>query len=463
MVRTAQGEARPLSVEATPCTLDKTLIGRIKQKFDAETKSGCERDCKTAYTTQTDWDNEHKVRHQLRHLERRCAKLKRKLQEKETQIQALQEQQHSSFPLLMHETIRSLHSMDSKNANKKGHELLQPVSHSLIRNMAHEQSNVDARIHEYELQIAELYEENNQERLKSEMLKECLCELKRGKAKLMKACKHAKQELQAARDSGLSQMLMDIEVRCDSVEKEKAHVMDELLAERSLRTKQELKLKAVTEQLEKLRLESTKWEDTVAKNEEKLKQSRDQICDQQLTIENLKADAKKTERRYSRSPEPCQDGKQEEIEQLDSIISVLRAKVREAEQELHQVNTEVIYWRDQVTSQNEKRLSQSEEFSCTARDVNQKLLIQVRFISKRLRALIELVQVYHETSAVDINLLNEQHFFGKVHCTDDSLVNEVDVTQLSCSVMEAARYVAELQQTVEDACARLMGSTCAMQ
>jgi hypothetical protein len=83
-------------------------------------------------------------------------------------------------------------------------------------------------------QIAELYEENQQEKLKNEMLSECLRDQKHAKAKLMKACKHVKQELQAVKDSGLSQMLVDIEARCDAVEKDKARVVEDLSLEISL-------------------------------------------------------------------------------------------------------------------------------------------------------------------------------------------------------------------------------------
>lgn len=66
------------------------------------------------------------------------------------------------------------------------------------------------------------------------MLSECLRDQKHAKAKLMKVCKQVKQELQAVKDSGLSQMLMDIEARCDALEKEKNNIEDKLSAERAL-------------------------------------------------------------------------------------------------------------------------------------------------------------------------------------------------------------------------------------
>ena len=82
--------------------------------------------------------------------------------------------------------------------------------------------------------IAKLYEENQSERLKNEMLRECLRDQKHAKAKWMKACKQAKQKHQAIEDSGIREMLMDIEARCDALDKKNAQTVDELLAERSL-------------------------------------------------------------------------------------------------------------------------------------------------------------------------------------------------------------------------------------
>ncbi|KAI9917972.1 hypothetical protein PsorP6_012547 [Peronosclerospora sorghi] len=67
--------------------------------------------------------------------------------------------------------------------------------------------------------IAKLYEENKQEKLKNGILKECLREKNHVKPKVMKSCKHVKQKLQDARDSGLRQMLVDIEARCNMFEK----------------------------------------------------------------------------------------------------------------------------------------------------------------------------------------------------------------------------------------------------
>ncbi|CEG46861.1 uncharacterized protein PHALS_03536 [Plasmopara halstedii] len=366
---------------------DDFLAGRIKQNFDLETKCSCQRDCKIAHNFRNCTLGDSQVQKSLRHLRRRCAKLERKLQEKETIIQALREQQQTRLPLLMHETMRSLHSLENIQSSEPAYEL--PNSHSVISCMAQERSEVDARIHEYEVQIAELYEENQQERLKNEMLKECLCESKRSKSKLIKACKQAKKELQIIKDSGLSQMLMDIEVRCDLMEKEKAQNVDELLAERSVRMERELVLKATTEQVDKLNLEATKWEAIVAKKRRKIRRLRDQICAQQLTIENLKADIEKVDQNLDYSPYLSQDDKLGEIEQLELIPVKLRARVREAEQQLRQLRTENDFLRSQLEFLNKKSLPESNKLSWTAWDTN-KLLIQLRYINKRLRALKEM-------------------------------------------------------------------------
>ena len=66
-----------------------------------------------------DWtgsDTTRVMQDQLCHLKRRCAKLERKLQEKESMIQSLQEQQQLQFPLLVHETMRNLNLMDSNES-----------------------------------------------------------------------------------------------------------------------------------------------------------------------------------------------------------------------------------------------------------------------------------------------------------------------------------------------------------
>ncbi|KAF4318687.1 hypothetical protein BBO99_00000884 [Phytophthora kernoviae] len=163
------------------------------------------------------------------------------------------------YPLLMHETIRGLQSLENNQLGSQSNELL--LSHSVISDKAHERRDVDARIHEYEQQIAELYEEIQQERLKNDMLSECLRDQKHAKAKLMKACKHMKQELQAMKDSGLSQMLVDIEARCNALEKDKDKMTEELQTERTMRAKQDAEQEKIAKQLEDVLLEFAKWED----------------------------------------------------------------------------------------------------------------------------------------------------------------------------------------------------------
>ena len=54
--------------------------------------------------------------HQVRHLKRRCAKLEQKLQQKEEEIQSMEDQYQLQFPLLMHETMRSLRSLENQQS-----------------------------------------------------------------------------------------------------------------------------------------------------------------------------------------------------------------------------------------------------------------------------------------------------------------------------------------------------------
>lgn len=438
-------------------TSREVLFDRIKQNFDLETQSCRQRD----RDADTDGDDANHMQHQLRRLKRRCVKLERKLKEKEEEIKVLLDQQQLRFPLLMHETMRSLRSLESDQSD--GTASASPLSHDAIRNLAHERRDLDSRIHEYEQQIAELYEENQQEKLKNEMLSECLQDQKHAKAKLMKACKHVKQELQAVKDSGLSQMLLDIETRCDALEKEKNQVMEELLAERSLRAEQEDKHKTTSKQLDDLILESAKWEDIVSRKDKKLQLSRDQICEQQLAIENLKADLNIKEKRANRPQDMCRE---EEIEQLRSTINALRSKVGEVYNESQQLKTENEFLREQLTSQHGARGLEGDASSCAAQDTYKKLLIQVRLIKKKLLALKELVQTYEDTNIVDINLLDGGSSFYEECVEDDTLASrscERNLMHLSDSVLEVVRYLTELQEVVEDACARLIGSTCALQ
>ncbi|KAG7387315.1 hypothetical protein PHYPSEUDO_014494 [Phytophthora pseudosyringae] len=308
--------SRPIasfSSDTSPLTSKEFLLDRIKQNFDLETQSCRQGDRIATQDTYVERGDVNHVQDQLRRLKRRCAKLERKLQGKEAEIQALQDQQQLRFPLLMHETMRSLRSLEDNQSDRTA----TPLSHSVISSMAHDRRDVDAHIHEYEQQIAELYEENQQEKLKNEMLSECLHDQKHAKAKLMKACKHVKQELQAVKDSGISQMLVDIEARCDALEKEKAQIIEELSAERSLRAEQAAQQEVLAKQLEDFLQESAKWEelssDIVARKNEKLQQLRDQICEQQLTIENLKADLKFVEQRVNRRPELRREDDEEEV------------------------------------------------------------------------------------------------------------------------------------------------------
>ncbi|RLN98811.1 hypothetical protein BBJ28_00018994 [Nothophytophthora sp. Chile5] len=349
---------------------------------------------------------------ETRSLKRRCAKLERKLQEKDTAIQFLQDQQQVRFPLLMHETMRSLRSLEDNQGGSTASstvrrcEMLLRRFSELAAGAMRSRVDADARIHEYEqqvidysayltqtaatnaedrwnVQIAELYEENQQEKLKNEMLNECLRDQKHAKAKLMKACKHAKLELQAVQDSGLGLMLVDIEARCDSLEKEKARLVEELQAERSRvsqppqRGKQEDEREILTKQLEDLVAESSKWEGN-------------------------------------------------DRSMLWPLLSVF-------------------------TSQ---KLTQACVLLCS----------QIQFIKRRLHALKQLMRAYEETDSVDISLLDETDWDHRDAGSDAAARTcEEYAACLSRDVSEAAQSLAELQQAMEDVCARLMGSSCALQ
>ncbi|CAI5733062.1 unnamed protein product [Peronospora destructor] len=339
-----------------------------------------------------------------------------------------------------------------------------PLSHSVISGMAHERRDADVYIHEYEQQIAELYEELQQEKLKNEMMSKCLGDQKHAKAKLMKACKRAKQELQAVKDSGLSQMLADIEAKCDALEKENARIANELLVERSLREKQEAENDILAKQLEDLLFQLTKWEGIVARKNERLQQSRDQIYEHQLTIDNLKADLKLGDHKTTHSPEPCHEDDLEEIARLKHIISVERAALDVTKKYISKISAENGILREQLATKNESKFPEERVVPCAAQDTLNQVLVQVRFIKSKLSTLKKLVKTYEETNSIDISILDEGSWFQAEYSQDDNPRScEEYAMQLSGGVFEAARYLAELQEVVEDICARLLGSSCALQ
>ncbi|CAI5704407.1 unnamed protein product [Peronospora effusa] len=404
------------------------------------------------------YDETKLIQDQVRRLKRRCAKLERKLQEKEKEIQSMEDQHQLQFPLLMHETMRSLRLLEDQQSDQTANDW--PLSHSVISGMAHERRDADVHIHEYEQQIAELYEEHQQEKLKNEMLSTCLRDQKHAKAKLIKACKRAKQELQVAKDSGLSQMLADIEARCDALEKENARIANELLVERSLREKQEAEKDILAKQLEDLRFQFTKWEGIVARKNEKLQQSRDQICEHQLTIDNLKADLKLGNHQAVHS----QEDDYEEIARLKHIISVERAASDETKKYLSTISAENGILREQLATKNESKPFEERIATCVAHDTLNRVLVQVRFIKCKLSTLKKLVKTYEETNSIDISILDEGSRFQAEHSQDDNPRScEEYAIQLSGGVLETARYLSELQEVVEDICARRMGNSCALQ
>jgi C4-dicarboxylate-specific signal transduction histidine kinase len=104
-----------LSSDASPLTSKELLIGRIKHNFALETQSCRQRELRAPTESQNE---EGELQSQVRRLKRRCAKLERRLQEKEAEIHALQDQQQLRFPLLMHETMRNLRSLEDNQSDR---------------------------------------------------------------------------------------------------------------------------------------------------------------------------------------------------------------------------------------------------------------------------------------------------------------------------------------------------------
>ncbi|KAL4109030.1 hypothetical protein PRIC1_000736 [Phytophthora ramorum] len=62
-------------------------------------------------------------------------------------------------------------------------------------------------------------------------------------------------------------------------------------------------------------------------------------------------------------------------------------------------------------------------------DTHDQMLLQVRFIKCKLRALKDLVQMYEETNSIDINLLDEENCF-----------RAKTFQKLQCDLVQVARW-----------------------
>jgi hypothetical protein len=234
--------------------LDKdTLMHQIKHNFDLETHSFRSRILEATDEAARARERIDDVHHEMLRLRKKCAKLQKMLQERDATIACMQEQQDLQLPTLMHETMRSLHHAVEGNQ-------IEADAASMMRSSVHRnrhqrsiiQEQMDGRVHEYEkqvpfrddfsgieilltrlatirsIQISRLYEELHQEKQKNEMLQEVLKEQKRSKAKLMKACKFARREIEALKESDLSHLLEDLEIKCRELEHRNASLQDDL-------------------------------------------------------------------------------------------------------------------------------------------------------------------------------------------------------------------------------------------
>ncbi|KAI9917555.1 hypothetical protein PsorP6_012548 [Peronosclerospora sorghi] len=89
-------------------------MGNNKKCSQHETQL-CERnECSMVPYILANCDKRRLKEDQMRRLKRRCTKLERMLQAKEAEILSMQDEtQQLQFPLLMHETMRNLHSLEN--------------------------------------------------------------------------------------------------------------------------------------------------------------------------------------------------------------------------------------------------------------------------------------------------------------------------------------------------------------
>ncbi|GLD93180.1 hypothetical protein PINS_up001772 [Pythium insidiosum] len=208
-------------------------IQRIKQSFMLETHVFRERILEATDATARARERISDVQQETLRWRKKCFKLQKLLQEKEAMILSLQEQQDTKLSLLMHDTMESVQrAMKSNQLDDDDGTPPAPFGDSRLQ-LLRDQEVADAKLFEYEQQITKLYEELAEEKQRNEMLTECLQEQKQAKAKLLKACKVARKEIEAMKESGLHQMLDDLQQRCHALETQNSDMEDALQQEKT--------------------------------------------------------------------------------------------------------------------------------------------------------------------------------------------------------------------------------------
>uniref|UniRef100_K3WK15 Uncharacterized protein n=1 Tax=Globisporangium ultimum (strain ATCC 200006 / CBS 805.95 / DAOM BR144) TaxID=431595 RepID=K3WK15_GLOUD len=465
--RTPTGAADAHPEDAMDTSKDE-VMARIKRNFYLETQAFRKRILDATDETARARERVDSAQDAMMRLTKKCYKLKRLVQEKDATIQSLQAQHEVKFPMLMRETMRSVHGhlgvSSSNNQDDDFQDAVpQPLSISRMREKVSDREAADEQLHEYETQIAQLYQELQDEKQRNEMLTECLREQKHAKAKLMKACKHAKQEIETLKNNGMSQLLVDMQTKCQRTETEKQDLENELRAQTAAMTQMEDHNELLVQQVQHLMSTQSNWEDVIRSKDAELLKVHEQVKNQQVALENMEFDMSHARIRHLRaSDQHNDDDTREERDLLVQALQSERSKRKDAEDAIHEFKRTI-----QHLQRNREVALLSGSAHSAASDRLICLLKQVLQIQHKAAVLHQLVASYSASTTIDIQLLADESWrdgaplttkTGEIVGSEDSLL-----TLLTQETQLAARNLTELQLMVEELCAHAMGSSCALQ
>ncbi|TYZ63614.1 hypothetical protein PybrP1_002558 [[Pythium] brassicae (nom. inval.)] len=437
------------------------LVARIKRNFALETQTLQRRIRDATDAAVQARERVDAVQEELRVARATTRKLKAQLAERDATLRFLDEQQDTA--LLLRGVQRHL------GANNQV--LGTSLAISKTREAASDRAALDERFHEYETQIAQLYTEIQNEQQKNAMLRECLREQKLSKAKLMKACRLSRQEVEALKSSGLQQLLEDMQGRYQALEGENERLMRDLAEETSKAREAHESVQTISRSLASAREAQRSWEEALVCKDNKLAECREQIRAQQVVIENLQLDlCARYVRRSSFGGPHESDDTQEETE---------RSRLSAAEHEIRAQRTKAEALERQLRlgskAAAQRELSDERGALLSAAHSKSESLNELLALARQLRsqvdALSRLVRSCKETERVDIQLLAGDGWWcedasiddirGRLSLVDDA--SESDEHALRQELLLAMRSLRELQQMVDDACATALGNSCALQ
>ncbi|DAZ97036.1 TPA: hypothetical protein N0F65_012905 [Lagenidium giganteum] len=404
------------------------MIDRIKENFYRETLSFRKRIKDASEETARAREKILDFQDDLLRWKRRCAKLQKALKEKDVLLVEMQAQASTTAPQRLD---AMLGSVQGGMSNQKTHD----IAMSAFAKASASQVSVDARLHEYEKQVAALYTEINEEKQRRIVVEECLREQKHANSKLMKACKVARQEIERLKNSGVTEMLDDLQGRCCALEQDKA-VLSQALSR---------------EQAKMLRERERERQELV-----------DQLRLQQYRMDNLEADFKN-----SKAMELAQWTDETAQQRERSQVNQLRAESEELREQLKLMQAQLYHARETQTSQTARAHSDAAVTpfdlgitpAITGADELAMSLQQANVLRTRLAVLVELTQTFKTTGMVDLALMAQD-----THQEEPEADAALDMAeQASTSLAHACRGLAELQLTIEDSCAVALGTNCAMQ